>query len=131
MNQPLTVGLLCDGPINQYSCDMWYGFRDAALAEGVRLVYFAAGIPGWNLGFREQSNVIFERINAANLDGLVVWGAQLSHIQGPEAIKKLCQSFIPLPICSIGLEMDTTLNLVADNRQGIYDATEKVPLKKS
>lgn len=117
-----TIGLLCDAPVNQYSSNMWAGVRDAADAFGANLFYFAGGIPGWNSRYyREQANVLYDRISQASFDGLVIWGAQLAHVVGTEFIRTFCGWFQPLPIVSIGLELEDFPCIAVNNYQGVYD----------
>lgn len=119
-----TIGLLCDAPVNQYSARMWAGVRDAARALGANLLYFAGGIPGWTSRYyREQANVLYNRISPTSCDGLVIWGAQLAHVVGPERISTFCGQFRPLPMVTIGLKIEDVPCVLVDNYQGVYDLT--------
>ncbi len=116
-----TIGLICDIPWNQYSCDMWAGVRDAAWDLDANLLYFAGGILDFAVNYRQQANIIYNRITFDALDGLVIWGGQLAHIVGAREVFKFCQRFQPLPMISIELEMEGIPSLFVDNHQGIYD----------
>ncbi len=116
-----TIGLICDIPWNQYSCDMWAGVRDAAWELDANLLYFAGGILDFAVNYRQQANIIYDRITPDALDGLVIWGGQLAHIVGAREVFKFCQRFQPLPMISIELEMEGIPSLFVDNHRGIYD----------
>ncbi|MBN2004019.1 MAG: SpoIIE family protein phosphatase [Anaerolineae bacterium] len=116
-----TIGLICDIPWNQYSCDMWAGVRDAAWDLDANLLYFAGGILDFAVNYRQQANIIYDRITPDALDGLVVWGGQLAHIVGAREVFKFCQHFQPLPMISIELDMEGIPSLFVDNHRGIYD----------
>jgi DNA-binding LacI/PurR family transcriptional regulator len=116
-----TIGLLCDVPCNQYSCDMWAGVRDAARAFDVNLCYFAGGILKIPYAYKDQANVIYDRASSATLDGLVLWGGQLSHVVGAEGVRAFCERFRPLPMVSIELVLPGVPSLFVDNYQGMYD----------
>ena len=84
-----TIALICDIPWNQYSCDMWAGVRDATQALDANLFYFAGGILDFAVNYRQQANIIYERISLDTLDGLVIWGGQLAHIVGTSSLSRI------------------------------------------
>jgi len=102
---------------------MWAGVRDAAQALDANLFYFAGGILDFAVNYRQQANLIYERIAPDTLDGLVIWGGQLAHIVGPREVFKFCRRFQPLPMLSIELEMEGIPSLFVDNYRGMYDIT--------
>ncbi len=116
-----TIGLLCDQLADEYSIGMWAGVRDAAREHEVRLLSFCGGTLMCPWGFEAHANMLYELVDSRNLDGLVLWGAQLAHHTTFEELRKFCERYRPLPIANIGLALPGIPSLLVDNRQGMHD----------
>ncbi|MBN1888116.1 MAG: substrate-binding domain-containing protein, partial [Thermoflexales bacterium] len=120
-----TIGLLCIMLNSEYSIGMWSGVRDAAREQGVNLVYFAGGQQGLP---RDpyidllQACAIYELATPQTLDGLLVWGSQLSHYVGLENVKTFIEQYRPLPILNIGPALEGIPSLTVERGYLIHDA---------
>jgi len=120
-NRRPTIGLLCDEANNVYSESIWMGVRDAMQAHGANLLFFPGGMLRPDLASPMPANILYDLLNTEVVDGLIIWGAQLSQFSGPEAIVALCQRYAPLPFVNIGLTLPGMANVLVDNYQGMHD----------
>ena len=116
-----TIGLLCEQLADEYSIGMWGGVRDAAREHGVNLLSFCGGTLMCPWGFEAQANMLYGLVDAQNLDGLVLWGAQLAHHTTLGELKEFCEGYRPLPITNIGLALEGIPSLLVENHQGMHD----------
>jgi sigma-B regulation protein RsbU (phosphoserine phosphatase) len=120
-----TIGLLCIMLNSEYSIGMWSGVRDAAREQGVNLVYFAGGQQGLP---RDpyidllQACVIYDLATPKTLDGLLIWGSQLSHYVGLDKVKIFIEQYRPLPLLNIGPALEGIPSLTVDRSYLIHDA---------
>ena len=120
-NSRPTIAFLSEHLVDEYNTSMWEGVRDAAWKHGANLIYFSGGILRDPLGFNAQSNVLYGLVDKENLEGLVLWGAQLAHHTTLEELKVFCERYRPLPIVNIGLALEGVPSLLVDNHQGMHD----------
>ncbi len=99
----------------------WLGAVDAARAHDCDLICFS-GRALEDLGFRRQSNVIYDLVTADTLDGLVVWTSTLALNVGGERTEEFCRRFTPLPIVSVEQPLGEAPVVAMDNRQGMRTA---------
>ncbi|HNT74305.1 MAG TPA: response regulator [Anaerolineae bacterium] len=116
-----TIGLLCNEANNVYAESIWGGVHEAMQAHGANLLFLPGGMLPAENGPRLPSNILYDLIDPEWIDGLIIWGAQLSHIGGPEAVIALCQRYAPLPIVNIGLTLPGVASILVDNYQGMHD----------
>jgi sigma-B regulation protein RsbU (phosphoserine phosphatase) len=64
-------------------------------------------------------NGVFQLAHPDCLDGLIVVAAGLGSFTGLEGVKKLCEEYAGLPLCSLGLEIPGVPSIVLDNRVGM------------
>jgi DNA-binding LacI/PurR family transcriptional regulator/signal transduction histidine kinase len=120
-NSRPTIGFLCDQLINEYSANVWDGVRDTAFEHGASLLCFSGGTLHGPREFGTQANVLYDLVDKENVDGLVLWGAQLAHFTTLEELKAFCERYRPLPIVNIGLGLEGIPSVLADNHQGMHD----------
>jgi DNA-binding LacI/PurR family transcriptional regulator/GAF domain-containing protein len=116
-----TIGLFCQGLLNEYDVGLWTGVADVARERGVNLILFGGGILHDLHGFNKQANVLYDLASAETVDGLVIWGAQLAQIIDLEEMQSFFERYRPLPMVSIGLALEGIPCVVVDNYQGMYD----------
>ena len=117
----LTIGLLCQGLLNEYDIGLWTGVADVARERGVNLILFGGGILHDPHGFNKQANVLYDLVSAETVDGLVVWGTQLAQVIDLEEMRGFFERYRPLPMVSIGLALEDIPCVVVDNYQGMRD----------
>jgi len=116
-----TIGLLIDETIEQISWDVWAGADDAARENDVNLICIPGGVLRSTLDFEAQANVLYDLVDAENLDGLVVWGGGVGQFVAPEEIKAFCDQYRPLPIVNAALPLEGIPSVLVDNYQGMRE----------
>ena len=104
----LTLGfVIVWGIDNDYSNPVWSGMMEAAREFDFNLLAFS-GRKMTDLHFESFNPAVWEQINAANLDGLVVVLTEL------KALRQL-KDYGTYPIITIGIPNDELPGLIADN----------------
>jgi DNA-binding LacI/PurR family transcriptional regulator/anti-anti-sigma regulatory factor len=120
-NRRPTIGFLCEQLLDEYSIGVWNGARDAAWEQGANLLCFSGGMFHDPRGFSAQANVLYDLVDEENVDGLLLWGAQLVHYTTPEELRVFCERYRHLPIVNAGLVLEGIPSLLVDNYQGMHD----------
>jgi len=100
---------------------LWSGVADAVQELDANLLCFPGGMLRDPEGFRAQSNVIYDLVNAENVDGLVITSGNLSIPVGPEEMRDFCERYRPLPMVSIGLALGDIPSVMVDDSKGMRD----------
>ncbi|MGA7119373.1 MAG: substrate-binding domain-containing protein [Polyangiaceae bacterium] len=117
------VDLLDDGP---YQWAVLRGAMAAAEDLGANLLCFAGGVLGAPRGSGGERNGVFELARRPNVDGLVLLSGSVGKHAGLGALRDLCDRLRPLPIASIGIEMEGLSSVRVDNEIGMKSALEHV-----
>ena len=115
-----TVGLLIDWTTGQYHLTLLNGIADLAEERDVNLLCFEGGSIWSPREFEAQRNVVYNLVCRDNLDGVIVL-ATLGHYGGSRALQELCRQYRPLPIVSIGVELEDIPSIMVDNESGMRD----------
>jgi DNA-binding LacI/PurR family transcriptional regulator len=119
-----TIGLLTHGAGDPNNRAIWAGAADAAREQGANLICFPGKPLRSALEFEAQSNVIFDLVNAGNVDGLVLWLAGLTLRVDLEEIRRFSERYRPLPIVGVGSLMEDIPCVMVDNYHGMRDVVE-------
>lgn len=114
-----TIALLVDSMNSEYTVQLWQAVQRAADARKVNTLAFAGLRLGGPSVIEATQNRIYELVNAKLVDGVILVTSVLAHYCGTEGIKALCDSYAPLPLCSVGLEVAGIPSLVVDNAGGM------------
>ncbi|MBN2002500.1 MAG: response regulator [Anaerolineae bacterium] len=120
----LTIGMVCDDSSSKYAELIWNGVRSVVQRRGANLLLFRGGLPNPVGEQQPAASVLYDLISAETLDGIVIWGAQLSHAGGVEVVTDLCRRYASMPIVNIGLTLPDVSNVLVDNYQGMHDVVE-------
>jgi DNA-binding LacI/PurR family transcriptional regulator/serine phosphatase RsbU (regulator of sigma subunit) len=112
------VGLLLDALYNEYASMVVAAFDGECARRGHDLLCFAGGSLHSLAGYERQRNRIFELASAHSLDGLIV----LSLSSTASMMKDFLASYQPLPICTVGIEVEGQAYVQADNAAGMREA---------
>jgi DNA-binding LacI/PurR family transcriptional regulator len=108
--------------IHGSSVDQWIGVVDAAQAHDVNLVCF----PGCSLrdprGFQAQATILYDLVNAENLDGVISWASSIGNYTDAEEVDAFHARFRSLPMVSIGRELEGVPVLLMDSYTGMREA---------
>jgi phosphoserine phosphatase RsbU/P len=112
------VGLLLDALYNEYASMVVAAFDGECARRGYDLLCFTGGSLHSLAGYELQRNRCFELCSQQSLDGLIV----LSLSSTPSVMKEFLDSYRPIPICSVGIEVPGHSYVQADNASGMRDA---------
>jgi DNA-binding LacI/PurR family transcriptional regulator/anti-anti-sigma regulatory factor len=93
---------------------LWHGVLDATYERGANLIAFAGGGLNGLSRHDAQANAIYDLVGAESVDGLLIWGALLHHVDLGEAAA-FCHRFRPLPLIGVGVAVDGVPAAVFDN----------------
>lgn len=119
-----TIGLLSHsigGDPNTYP--LWAGVYEVAREREVNLVCFPGRPLRSTIGFDAQANVLYDLVDAQNVDGLVIWGSVLAHHVDLEEVSRFCNRFRPLPMVNLPTMLEGIPSVIVDTYQGVRDAT--------
>ncbi|MBN1699310.1 MAG: substrate-binding domain-containing protein [Spirochaetales bacterium] len=116
-----TIGLLVDWAGNSYGIKIWNGASDFALAHNANLICFIGGALNTPYRHERQRNSLYELINADNIDGLIICTSLISHYVSESELQEFCSRFKPLPLISIGKQLEGISSLIIDNVCGMKE----------
>ncbi len=119
-----TIGMVCDDSSSKYAELIWNGVHSVVQRHDANLLLFRGGLPNPVGDPQPAASVLYDLISSEVLDGIVMWGAQLSHAGGVDVVVDLCRRFAPLPVVNIGLALPDVSNVLVDNYQGMHDVVE-------
>lgn len=121
-NSRPTIGLLVDLLTYEYQAGVWSGVTAAARERGVNLFCFVGKALRSPYGFEAQGNVIYDLVDAENVDGLVILSGAIGTRVGSEKTRDFCERYRPLPMVSVGLALEGIPSVLVDNEKGLRDA---------
>lgn len=114
-----TIALLFDNLISEYAVQLRRAVERAASLRDTTVL----AIPGAPLGHPDAAavtqNQIFELLSKDCVDGVIVVSSTMGHYCGVEGLTGLCRGYMPLPVCSVGVELPGVPSLVIDNEGGM------------
>jgi DNA-binding LacI/PurR family transcriptional regulator/signal transduction histidine kinase len=121
--RPWTVGLLVGSAEDKYENAMLRGISDVVRPAGANLICFTSGALRSYHGFEAQRNVLYDLVNAGNVDGLIISGT-LAHSVSRADMAALCQHYQPLPLISVALHLDNMTSIMTDSRSSMQAVVE-------
>ena len=92
-----TIGVFSYGFSGNF---LWSGATEAARQHDVNLIGFAGGSLHSPRGFEAQANVLFDLVDPARINGLLLDSGVLSHYVGTYALREFCDRYPDIPIVS-------------------------------
>jgi DNA-binding LacI/PurR family transcriptional regulator len=116
------VGVFVDGLVDGYQTAVVAGAYEGT-ELGAHLVCFVGGILGSPLRFATERNQVYALAGEDNLDALMlVSGAIGNHVGTIELARFAKRYRPPLPMCSIGIELEGMPSVIVDNDSGMERA---------
>lgn len=116
------VALLMDAIEDDYQAGIVRGAAGAAQHANVELVCLTGGVVGdASKDHRSLRNFLFDLIEPASFDGVLVLGGSLSSQLGIAAFSEWMRRFGGLPMVSLGVELSTCHNIVVDGAPGMKE----------
>ncbi len=120
---PPTIGLLVNEVVGgTQSGRFWDGVVDVAAANNLNVLCFAGHRLQDTEGYNARANIIYEFVDKARLDGLIVWASALASYVGVQRLQEFYTRFHPLPIVSVGMFVQGTPSIILDSYQGMREA---------
>ncbi|MBP8084236.1 MAG: substrate-binding domain-containing protein, partial [Spirochaetes bacterium] len=114
-----TIGFLTFDIAGTYNNTMWHHLFKAAQKKNIDLITFCGGVLLDESALHRQWNKIYDLASAKSIDGLIVLSASLSQSCGKSKLSEFLKRFSPLPIVSIGVELNDAVSILLDNREGM------------
>ncbi|XXT19599.1 SpoIIE family protein phosphatase [Sorangium sp. So ce429] len=112
------IALMMDYVRSEYQAELRFGAERAAEAHGSNLLVVLGETLAPQGSTATAVNSVYYLVGADTVDGIVVCSTTLCHHVGVEGMRAFCSSYAPLPVCSIGVEVDGTPSLIVDNARG-------------
>lgn len=119
MNRRKTLALLVDNLSSDYVMLVRAAVEREASRRDVHVIVFTGQRLGAPTKLEATQNKIYDLVSSERVDGVLVLSSSLSHYCGEAGIAQLCRSYAPLPVCSVGLEIEGVPSLIVDNAAGM------------
>lgn len=124
MTRPaLNVGLLVDNLGEDYQRRIFTGLNEEAVRLNIGVVCFLGGQLAAS-GTLVHRNRVYECVSSSNVDALVVTTGTLGNKVGADTLASFVETYRPLPICSVGVELAGFPSVTIDNKAGARQALE-------
>jgi len=127
MHKRVTVGLL----INElgirddldfgYQSLVWEGIDYEARKRNINLISYLGSEIGHPVEDQRKRNAIYEHVHASKVDGLIVVTTILGNYISREELISFLKQYSPLPIVSVGVELDGIPSVIIDNRSIMFE----------
>ena len=114
-----TIGWLGYEDVNAFN--LWSGVAAVAQEHDANLIYFDIDALNSPVGFRAQSNILYDLAGRENIDGLISWQSSVVSYLTPDEAKQFFRRYAPLPIVGVGIAVEGVPSVLLDNYQGMYD----------
>ena len=114
-----TIGFLTFDIAGTYNNTMWRHLFNAACNKNVEMITFCGGVLLDESILHRQWNRIYDLASAQRIDGLIVLSASLSQSCGKDKLTEFLKRFSPIPVVSIGVELEDAVSILLDNKEGM------------
>jgi PAS domain S-box-containing protein len=115
-----TIGIIL-GDTNAFTNLIWTGIANRAEMRGFNTVVFIGKSLSNDPIIKSTHNIIYQLINENIIDGLIILTAGIGSRVSAQELNAFCHQFLPLPIVSIGVQIDGVSNILTDNSKGLQD----------
>lgn len=98
------------------------GILDGAADNDVNLLVFPGKTPKIPYQYQYQCNVIYDLASVDNVDALILPSGLYCNYLNKEEYEKFYRRYLPLPIVSITIPLTEAVNIIVNNKKGLYDA---------
>jgi phosphoserine phosphatase RsbU/P len=103
----------------KYQAELVRQLRIAAEQRATELVVFPGGWLSATHRGGARRRIVFDLVDAASVDGVIVVSSCLSADVGAEGVRAFCERFKGLPVCAIGDPVESIPSVLVDNAQGV------------
>lgn len=119
-NRP-TIGYLLEKNTDGYEFICWTGIVTAAQDLNVNLLCFAGGRLSADSKSVNQQNILFDLVNANNVDGLILSSGPIGNDVDRGTFRQFINGFSPIPLVSIGIPFEGIPSISVDNSFGMNE----------
>jgi PAS domain S-box-containing protein len=116
-----TIGLLIVNTVEPWQQLQWSGVSDAARQRNVNLFCFPGGVLHSPYGFDAQRNMLYDLVNARQIDGLILWAGDLDEYVDQKELEDFCKRYHPLPIICAERTIDGIPSIHMNNYQSMRE----------
>lgn len=98
------------------------GIFDGAMDNDINLLVFPGKTPKIPYFYQYQCNVIYDLVNVDNVDALILPSGLYCNYLTKEEYEQFYCRYLPLPIVSITIPLPEAVNILVNNKRGLYDA---------
>ena len=114
-NRRPTIGCLAPTISDDNGQAFWLGLADIARKRDVNLICFPGGWLSDPRGFQAQANVLYELVNAQNVEGVVSWGTSIGSYIDADELGAFHERYRPLPVVISGGKLEGFSSLLVDS----------------
>ncbi len=118
----LRIGFLINDIAGAYQFSLWSGIDAACNEKDIDLIVFTGGEVGATDPAKFARARVFEFANAKNVDGLIISAPAVGNHMSQDQIAEYCQSFAPLPVVTLALDLPGVPSVIVDNEAGMEAA---------
>lgn len=98
------------------------GIFDGAMDNDINLLVLPGKTPKIPYFYQYQCNVIYDLVNVNNVDALILPSGLYCNYLNKEEYEQFYRRYLPLPIVSITIPLPEAVNILINNKKGLYDA---------
>lgn len=117
-----TAGVLLSGLGSLYQVGILRGIAAAASAASARVLCFVGGTLPADENTPCARHRVYDLCGPHNVDGVILLSSTLNHQIGAAGLARYCERYRPLPIVSIGAELEDAATITVDNHAGMHNA---------
>jgi DNA-binding LacI/PurR family transcriptional regulator len=111
-----------DYPGGAYQSSLLRGIAEGAARHGANLLCFGHGSLATRPDARNARDRFSELMGSHNVDGAILLSSTLMHAGGMAGLVRLCRLVADIPRCSVGVELEGSASVLADNQTGVREA---------
>ena len=109
------------GEVNSYTDLIWSGITEVAVKNEINLIALGGKQLVGELESKNSHNIIYQLANGKQINGVIILTSEIGQSVSPQKLKDFCKQFLPLPVVSIGEEIEGISSVTVDNSKGYYD----------
>jgi|GEM_PF-905138 len=120
-NKIKTIGIFIDSLYDTYGVTILRGANQYTKKNNINLLCFNGGAHNSPYYNYSQKSVIYDLVDAGNVDGIIVISVLLGSFINKNELLKFYKKYSQIPIISIGMEIEGMNSLIIDNKKGLKD----------
>ncbi|MBI9098079.1 MAG: substrate-binding domain-containing protein [Spirochaetaceae bacterium] len=120
-NNNLHIGILTIDMENKYPELVWKSLKKFAEMNQINITFFVGNALKSPYGSESGHNVIYDQINPALFDGLIMVSGVLANFISLDEYTTFIESLGKIPIVSLSIKINNIPSILIDNKSGIRD----------